>query len=146
VRRNAAGAEEGHVNWLGVVVATIAAMVIGSIWYSNMGFGRTWVALSGRQIAEGQTQVGPLYALTALSALVESIALAWFINQTGWTTGAGGALIGLYAGLGFIATAMFAQVLFAGQAPRLFAINAGYQTFQLVVMGAIIGFLGGGAL
>jgi hypothetical protein len=133
------------VNWLGVIIATIAAMVIGTVWYSNRGFGRTWIALSGRQMAEGQA-TGPLYALTALSALVESIALAWFINQTGWTTGAGGALIGLYAGLGFIATAMFAQVLFAGQAPRLFAINAGYQIFQLVIMGAIIGFLGGGAL
>lgn len=133
------------MNWLGVVIAAIAAMVIGSIWYSNMGFGRTWIALSGRQMGEGQ-QVGPLYAMTALAALIQAIALAWFINQTGWTTGAGGALIGLYAGLGFIATAAFAQVLFAGQAPRLFAINAGYNTFQLVVMGAIIGFLGGGAL
>jgi len=84
--------------------------------------------------------------LTALAAFVEAVALNWFINETGWTTGAGGALIGLYAGLGFIATAFFSQVLFAGRPPRLYAIDAGYQVFQAVVLAAIIGFLGGGRL
>ena len=87
-----------------------------------------------------------MYALTALAAFIEAVALNWFINETGWTTGAGGALIGLYAGLGFIATAFFSQVLFAGRPPRLYAIDAGYQVFQAIVMGAIIGFLGGGRL
>jgi len=37
---------------------------------------------------------------------------------------------------------MFSEVLFAGRPPRLYAINAGYQVFQAVVLGAIIGFLG----
>jgi hypothetical protein len=91
----------------------------------------------------GQGQVvGPLYALTALAALVEVIALSWFIATTGYKTGAGGAIIGLYAGLGFIATAFFSQVLFAGRPPRLYAIDAGYQVFQAVVLGAIIGYVG----
>ena len=134
------------MNWVAVIVATIAAMVIGFIWYSNRGFGRSWAALSGHVPGEGGLPMGPLFGMTALAALVEAIALSWFIYQTGWTTGAGGALIGLYAGLGFIATAFFSQVLFANRPPRLYAIDAGYQVFQAVVMGAIIGFLGGGAL
>ena len=129
------------MNWIAIVVATIVAMVIGSIWYSNMGFGRSWQTLSGHVMGQGQ-QPGPLYALTALAALVEVIALSWFISTTGYRTGAGGAIIGLYVGLGFVATAMFSEVLFAGRPPRLYAINAGYQVFQAVVLGAIIGFLG----
>jgi hypothetical protein len=103
------------------------------------------MALTGRGMATGESP-GPLYALTALAAFVEAIALNWFINETGWTSGAGGALIGLYASLGFTATAFFSQTLFVGKAARLFAIDAGYQVFQAVVMGAIIGFLGGGRL
>jgi hypothetical protein len=129
------------VNWIAIIVATIAAMVIGFIWYSNMGFGKSWQALSGHIMGQGQA-VGPLYALTALAALVECIALSWFISSTGYKTGAGGAIIGLYAGLGFIATAFFSQVLFAGRPPRLYAIDAGYQVFQAVVLGAIIGYIG----
>lgn len=129
------------MSWVAIIVATVAAMVIGFIWYGNWGFGKSWQALAGRPMGQGQ-QPGPLYALTALAALVESIALSWFISTTGYKTGAGGAIIGLYAGLGFVATAMFSEVLFAGRPPRLYAINAGYQVFQAVVLGAIIGFLG----
>src|SRR5437870_682345 len=119
-------------------------MVIGFLWYGPV-FGKAWMALSGRGMGEGAS-AGPLYALTALAAVVEAIALNWFINETGWTSGAGGALIGLFAALGFVATAFFSQVLFSGQSPRLYAINAGYQVFLAIVMGAIIGFLGGGRL
>ena len=129
------------MDWVAIIVATIAAMVIGFLWYGTWAFGKSWMALAGRGMGEGQ-QPGPLYALTAVAALVEAIALSWFISQTGWRTGSGGALIGLYAGLGFTATAMFSEVLFAGRPARLYAINAGYQVFQAVVMGAIIGFLG----
>ena len=129
------------MSWVAIIVGTVAAMVIGFIWYGNMGFGKSWMALVGRPMGEGQ-QPGPLYALTAVAALVECIALSWFISTTGYRTGAGGAIIGLYAGLGFVATAMFSEVLFAGRPPRLYAINAGYQVFQAVVLGAIIGFLG----
>jgi hypothetical protein len=46
-------------------------------------------------------------------------------------------------GLGFVATAMFAEVLFAGRHPRLYAIIAGYSVVASIVQGAIIGFLGG---
>ena len=129
------------MSWVAIIVATVAAMIIGFIWYGNWGFGKSWMALAGRPMGEGQ-RPGPLYALTALAALVECIALSWFISTTGYKTGAGGAIIGLYAGLGFVATAMFSEVLFAGGPPRLYAINAGYQVFQAVVLGAIIGYLG----
>ena len=37
---------------------------------------------------------------------------------------------------------MFAEVIFAGRPPRLYAITAGYQVLAAVVQGAIIGFLG----
>jgi hypothetical protein len=133
------------MNWVAIIVATAAAMVIGFLWYGPV-FGKTWIALTGRGMSGDAASAGPLYALTALAALVEAIALSWFIYETGWTTGAGGALIGLFAGLGFIATAFFSQVLFAGKHPRLYAIDAGYHVFLAVVMGAIIGFLGGGRL
>ena len=133
------------MNWVAIIIATVAAMVIGFLWYGPV-FGKTWMAMTGGGMGAGSRSPGPLYALTALAAFIEAIALNWFINETGWTTGAGGALIGLYASLGFTATAFFSQTLFTGRPARLYAIDAGYQVFQGVVMGAIIGFLGGGRL
>jgi len=129
------------VNWLAVVIAAIANMVIGFLWYGNWAFGRSWMTLSGRQMGEGQ-QPGPMYALTIVGALVQAIAMAWFAAQTGTNSGSAGALLGLFVGLGFIAPAMFADVLFAGRPPRLYAITAGYQVLAAVVQGTIMGFLG----
>ena len=130
------------MNWLAILIATIANMVIGFLWYGTWAFGKSWMTLSGRQMGEG-TNPGPLYGLTIVAALVQAIAMSWFIGETGATRGSAGAVVGLFAGLGLVATAMFAQVLFAGTHPRLFAITAGYSILALIVQGAIIGFMGG---
>jgi hypothetical protein len=129
------------VNWLAIIIAVIANMVIGTLWYGTWAFGKSWMKLSGHNMGEGMA-VGPLYAMTALAALVQAITMSWFIGQTGANSGAAGAVIGLYVGLGFIASAMFAEVLFAGRHPRLYAITAGYSVLAAIVQGAIIGFLG----
>jgi len=129
------------VNWLAIIIAAVANMVIGFLWYGTWAFGKSWIKLSGRTMGEGM-QPGPLYALTAVAAVVQAITVAWFVGQTGANSGAAGAIVGLYIGMGIVAAAMFAEVLFAGRHPRLFAIIAGYSVLALVVQGAIIGFLG----
>jgi len=129
------------VNWLAIIIAAVANMVIGFLWYGTWAFGKSWIKLSGRTMGEGM-QPGPLYALTAVAAVVQAITIAWFVGQTGANSGAAGAIVGLYIGMGIVAAAMFAEVLFAGRHPRLFAIIAGYSVLALVVQGAIIGFLG----
>lgn len=129
------------MNWLAIIIAALANMVIGFLWYGNFAFGKSWVQLSGRSMGEGQ-RPGPLYALTIVGAVVQAIAMSWFAAQTGANSGSAGALLGLFVGLGFIAPAMFADVLFAGRPARLYAITAGYQVFAAVVQGTIIGFMG----
>jgi len=132
---------EGKVNWLAIIIAAVANMVIGTLWYGTWAFGKSWMKLSGHTMGEGM-QAGPLYAMTAVAAVVQAITMSWFVGQTGANSGAAGTIIGLYVGLGFVATAMFAEVLFAGRHPRLYAITAGYSVVAAIVQGAIIGFLG----
>ena len=131
------------MNWLAIIIAALANMVIGFLWYGTWAFGKSWMKLSGRNMGEGfPAGAGPLYALTAVAAVVQAITMAWLIGQTGANSGSAGAIVGLYVGMGIVAAAMFAEVLFAGRHPRLFAIVAGYSVVALVVQGAIIGFLG----
>ena len=125
------------MNWLAIIIAAVANMVIGTLWYGTWAFGKSWIKLSGHNMGEGMS-AGPLYAMTAVAALVQAITMSWFVSQTGANSGAAGAIIGLYVGLGFVATAMFAEVLFAGRHPRLYAITAGYSVVAAIVQGAII--------
>ena len=129
------------MNWLAIIIAAIANMVIGTLWYGTWAFGKSWMTLSGHTMGQGM-QAGPLYAMTAVAAVVQAITMSWFVSQTGAASGAAGAIVGLYVGLGFVATAMFAEVLFAGRHPRLYAITAGYSVVAAIAQGAIIGFLG----
>src|SRR5438552_10625334 len=119
-----------NAHWLSLVWAGIRQVVDGSFWSRNGPRGVRRSAVRAHRSRGVRRSRRP--------QLVH--------QRDPWTTGAGGALIGLYAGLGFIATAFFSHVLFAGRPPRLYAIDAGYQVFQSVVLGAIIGFLGGGRL
>lgn len=131
------------MNWLAIIIAALANMIVGFLWYGTWAFGKSWMKLSGRTMGEGfPAGPGPLYALTAVAAVVQAITMAWLIGQTGANSGAAGAIVGLYVGMGIVAAAMFAEVLFAGRHPRLFAITAGYSVLALVVQGMIIGFLG----
>ena len=130
------------MNWVAIIIAVIVNSVLGSLWFSPMLFAKKWMEWEGRK--EGQMGSGPLGGLVALSvvaSLVSGITLAWFIERTGTTTLVGGALTGLYAGIGFVAPAMFADHLFNSRKGALFLIVAGYPILGLTLMGAILGAL-----
>jgi hypothetical protein len=87
-------------------------------------------------------QGGPspvIYAIPFIGSLVTSYTLALFINATGMGTLAGGAGVGLLAGLGFLAPTFGANALFAQKKPALYLIDVGYPIVSLIVAGMILG-------
>lgn len=48
------------INYLAVIAAGVASMVVGSLWYGPL-FGRKWVALSGRRRAFKIRGAGELF-------------------------------------------------------------------------------------
>jgi hypothetical protein len=127
------------VNWISIIVAAIVANVAGYLWYSRWAFGRSYATLSGRTMGAGAA-MGPLMGLTVVGSLIEAIVMSWFVSQARVTSGASGALVGLFIGLGFIAPAIIADAIYTGRHPRLAAIVGGYQILVAILMGAIIGY------
>jgi hypothetical protein len=129
------------LNWVAIIVAVVVNMVLGALWFSPMMFQTRWMAL---RVGTGMSGTASplLYVITAVGALVSAITLDWVIGLAGASTPAGGAIIGLYAGLGFVAPAILSDHLFNERPSTLYLIVAGFPIVGLLSMGAIIGGLG----
>jgi Protein of unknown function (DUF1761) len=126
------------INWLAVVVATVAAFAIGGFWYSKALCGNTWLqevglteeAISNASIPRtfGGTFALQFLAVTALAVLI-GVDGTW---QSGLQTG-------LLVGVFWVATAYGITYLFEQRSLRLFLINAGYNIVLFATVGTIIG-------
>lgn len=130
-----------EVNYLAVLVAAIASMVLGALWYSPMLFGSKWVKLMGwtqQEMEKRKKGMGKSYGIAFVGSLVMAYVLAIFIAWAGAASVAAGVQVGFWVWLGFLATTGLGTILWEGRPKELYAINTGYELVQLLVMGAIL--------
>ena len=132
------------VNLLSVLVAAIATMVVGFLWYSPLLFAKPWMMLMGydpndkAKLEEMRKSAGKSYAISFVASLVSAFVLAKIIVISTVTSPLYGMKIGFAAWLGFVATVQLTEVLFARKPAKLYFINTGYQMVCYLAMGAIL--------
>lgn len=127
-----------EINWLSVIIATVAAFAIGGLWYSPVLFGKTWqkeIKLSDDEIKK--TNMPLIFGLSFVLNFISAIILDLFIGKQG-TVGFG-LMAGLFVGIGWIATSLGVNYLFARKSLSLFLIDAFYFIVYFAVMGVILG-------
>jgi hypothetical protein len=130
-----------EVNYLAVIAAAIANVVIGTAWYNApFAFNGIWLKSIGKtaeQVAGEFSVLKPLGAL--VGSLFTAFLLAVFASWTGADTLLEGAFVGLLVAVCFAATTSGIKDLFEGRPAQLWLINAGHDVVTLVIMGAIVG-------
>lgn len=66
----------GDLNWLAVLVATIAFFALGGVWYSNALFGKQWTEAVAWEMSEEDKPPITLYLMPLLTCFVSSVAVA----------------------------------------------------------------------
>lgn len=128
------------LNWVAVVVAAVATIAIGFIWYMPQVFGERWAASSGRTMAD--MTMSPMgYGVMAISALVSAWAIALIVRLTGVTGAVDGALLGAIGWLGFLGSVSLSDRVFNGGTMTFWSIQSGYRLVSFAVMGAILATL-----
>ena len=133
------------INVWAALVAALATMVIGFLWYSPLLFARPWMVLMGydpndkAKLAEMQKSAGPMYGMSLVASLLSAAVLGKIIAIATVNTALYGMKIGLAVWLGFVTTVQLTNALFSKQPAKLYAINTGYQLVCYLVMGAILG-------
>jgi len=124
------------VNYLAVVVAAVAAVAIGIVYYGLAGFGDRLARVLGstpvRQPGPAQLAIG----------VVVSLLNAWVLALLSLNLGAAsitdGIMLGVLAWLGFMATLSGAQVAFQGRPRNAWLITNVHDVVVQVVMAAIV--------
>lgn len=128
------------VNWVAVIIAAVANVVISTVWYMPQLFGKQWSAAMGREMNTGGNPM--LYAIAIVGSLITAYVLALVIKGVGAASITDGIVTGLIVWLGFQATNQAVGGAFEGRSWTLFGINAGNGAVTMAVMGGIIAAMG----
>ncbi len=131
------------MNIVAHLLAGVAALVIGFLWYHSKTFGNTWmrgVGMTEEKFASGNMAVR--YGLTFLMALILSVFVAFFaggheekvLTRLQHFAFHGAQLGGVVVMPIVVIVSLFEQLDF-----KTIAINVGYWIVTLAAMGAIIG-------
>ena len=133
----------GAVNWIAVVVAAVASMALGFVWY--MLLGNQWMGALGKtreQIMASGNQATP-FIIAFLMQLVMAYSLALFTPKLmGSTTLVNGLIVGFHVWLGFVITSMIINHRYQGSKWSLTLIDGGYLLGVLLIQGLVIGLFG----
>lgn len=125
-------------NLLGILIATAAAMVIGSVWYSKPVFGKDWQKLVGLKDKDMKQGAGKAMATMLLMALVTAVVLQRFIVIANPQNYAEALKLGAWLWLGFVATYAIGGGMFEKRPTRLIVINVFNQLVTLLAMSVIL--------
>ena len=126
----------GHINFLAVLLAAVAAFAVGALWYSAL-FGKAWRAALGTGAGQPKLNMGALLGSNFLLLLLSAFMLGhMFARNPGlpahlYFMMAGG------VGAFFIVPALWVNYLYQGRTRRLALIDGGHWIAAYLAMGAV---------
>jgi hypothetical protein len=124
---------------VGVIVAVVAAQIIGFLWYGPL-FGKPWRAAMGvtDEMAQDRSGLGAAVTVGVLCSIATAIALGFILSMSRTPDLASGVKVGLLAAV-CVASYILITKVYEKRDQTLTMINIANQVVTLVVMGAIIG-------
>ena len=136
------------VNYVAVLLASVAFMAIGFAWYSPLLFGKMWMkekGYSAETLKKAQKAMGTLYGLSFVVSLITAYVLTHIMvlseNFFHYAPVSTGVTTAFSVWLGFVMPTQVTGTIFGNKNWKLFSIDSGYQLAGLVAMGIVIGMM-----
>lgn len=133
-----------EINFWGVLAAMVASMIVGSIWYSQGVFGKTWMKLANVKPSENSA-FKPMAFMVVCSFLTAYVLahVAYLSNQYFGNSFLKDSLqTAFWAWLGFTAARVVTHDAFENRPMKLTAITIAHELATFLAMGAAIGYVG----
>jgi hypothetical protein len=135
-----------QVNYWAVLAATASSMVVGSIWYAQSVFGKTWIKLAKIDMKKDRGSVAKPIGVTLVVSFITAYVLAhvaYLSNQFFQDSFLQDALTtAFWVWLGFTAARFITHDAFESRPMKLTAITLGNEFVTIMLMGLVIGLIG----
>ena len=113
----------GELNWLAVLVATLAWYVFSGIYYSGPVLGNTWQKANNLQLPEGYRPPPSIFVITFVGYFVTATAIALLVKGLGITTAGDAIELGLVISIGIAVMGLVIDSTYAQKGWSLVWIN-----------------------
>lgn len=128
-----------EINYLAIIVATIAIMIIGMLWYSPMLFGNVWMKQVGLTAADQKRAKEKGMALPMFFNTLASLLMVYIISRL--TSGMNfreAAEFLFWIWLAFIVTIQFGAATWELRGHTIWILNSAYWLVTLLAVTAIL--------
>jgi hypothetical protein len=134
-----------EINYAGVLLAAIASMAVGAVWYAEPVFGKMWMKLVGLKKSDAQEGAVAAMAQAFVAALLTAYVLAHvtYLSSSFFATTYKSAALttAFWLALGISATTLITHYAFEGRRKMLVLLNVAHQFASFLVMGVVLGLL-----
>lgn len=137
-----------NVNFLAIVLAAVAAWIFGAAYYGALG--KAWVAALGTSMETMKAQnagkstaakASP-FIISFVAELIMAFVLYGIVFHVGIWSIRAGIISGVVCWLGFVVTTIATNNAYPGRKGMLTVIDSGHWLGVLVIMGAMLGWIG----
>ncbi len=133
-----------HLNYAAVAVSAVAYFMVGSIWFTPIGFSKPWMKGHGIVMPDDATaqaqmkkEMPKLFAMTFVLCFLAVLSVACIEGIARVNNCMAGAKVGLAAAV-FAFVAIAQSHMYTRKSFKLVLIDAGYHIVSLVIVGIIL--------
>jgi hypothetical protein len=128
-----------ELNWIAVLVASLAAFASGAIWYSEAVFGKAWMKAVGLTRKDTEKANMPqTMGLSFVATIISAVSIGVLVQVLDLTTALQGASFGIMVAVGILSTNKLMMAQFEMRSIGYSVLTLGGDVVALGIMGAIL--------
>lgn len=128
----------GELNWLAIVVATLAWFAFSAIWYSVPPLSKAWATAARVDTTGDGPPLALLFIPTLIGYFVTTIVIALLARGIGAETVSDGVVLGVVLGIGFGMVGALVNQVYESKGSSYFLINGINAVIAYAIVGAIV--------
>jgi hypothetical protein len=128
----------GELNWLAIVVATIAWFAFSAIWYSVPPLSKAWAGAARVDTTGDGPPLALLFIPTLIGYFVTTTVIALLARGIGSESATDGIVLGVVLGIGFGMVGALVNQVYEGKGNGYFLINGINAVIAYAIVGLIV--------